>query len=297
MLYKNDELYKLTMADHGAIKKRFQKFPIRLVYPANRIKPSPSKHNKLPDKPTSISFPLVATVKTNTGTEQWRYAENKIIGEHGKVVWTPHNLVLRGAITLTKSDSELIWWLWKACPVLEGGDNFNGKQAKCAFEDLIGSAEKKAIKEEQIATVKALIYSSRIGLGEEKLRRVAKAYFISGVDDMTLPQVKLLVDNHIQRDRQNGIKNFIELTEGEIELNTRSTIQQAIDENTIRFHEPTKQWAWVMDYGNKVEPFVKIVPGADRNEALYTYYKNNRQFAEDLDAALKGAKVVNKKKK
>ena len=113
MLYKNDEHYKLTAKDHGDLKKKFPKYPVRLVYPKSRIKKSRSKHNILPDKPTSIAFPLYATVKTETGTEQWRYAEHRIIGAKGQVSWEPNSLTLRGTIVLTDRDKELLWWLWK----------------------------------------------------------------------------------------------------------------------------------------------------------------------------------------
>ena len=72
MLYKNDEQYKMTTQDFNDMKKLYPKYPIRLIYPESRVRPSKSKHNRLPDKPNSISFPLSATVKTDKGADVWR---------------------------------------------------------------------------------------------------------------------------------------------------------------------------------------------------------------------------------
>jgi len=292
MLYRNDELYKMTPADHGYIKKKYPKFPIRLVYPEARVKKSRSKHNRLPDKPNSISFPFVSTVKTEKGAENWRYAENKIIGTNGRTIWQPHNLILRGSIDLTKNDIELIFWLVKCCPFLQNGDNWNQKVPKCVIEDLVGAAEKKVMKEEEMATVKAMIYSSKMGLSEKKLRTLAKAYFIKEVDDLSLAQVKLAVENTINRDKINGVKDFLDLAEAPQVIEVKANLQGAIDRDVITYMVQKKMWAWVTGKGKKNEPICQIGATADPSEALYDYYLGNRSFAQELVAALKGEKVV-----
>lgn len=292
MLYKNDEQYTLTPADHKELKKKFPKFPIRLTYPESRIKKSKLKHNTLPDKPNSISFPLVAVVKTGTGAENWRYAENKIVGTNGRTIWAPHNLILRGTMTLTETDIELVWWLVNCCPFLKGGKNFNNKVPKCIIEDLVGQAEKKAIREEELATVKALIYSSKMGLGEKQLRMVAKAYFITDVEELSYAQVKLAVENAISRDKRTGMEKFLELVNSEQVLTVRANLQQAIDNDIITYMVQKKMWAWVTAQGKKNIPIAHITGGTDPNEALYDYYLGDRKFAQEIVAALKGEKVV-----
>ena len=292
MLYKNGELYKMTPKDHGEIKKRYPKFPIRLVYPENRVKKSRSKHNTLPDKPNSISFPFNATVKTKTGTEVWRYAENKIEGTNGRTIFTPPNLILRGVMVLQEEDIELVYWLVKCCPFLEGGDNWNKRTPKCSIEDLVGAAEKKAMKEEQLANVKALIFSSRVGLGEEKLKLIAKAYFIKDVDELTFAQVKLAVEHEINRDKRTGYKKFMDLVDAEQVLNVKASLQDAIDQDIITYMVAKKTWAWVTGQGKKNEPIVTIAAAANPHEALYDYFMGNRGFAQELVSALKGQSVV-----
>jgi len=295
MLYKNNEIYTLTAADHKYVKQRFPKFPIKLTYPESRVKPSRSKHNKLPDKPNSISFPFVATVKTKTGTESWRYAENKIIGTNGKVIWSPHNMILRGMRMLQEEDIELVYWLIKCCPHLEGGNNFNGKVPKCAIEDLVGQAERKAMHEEQLATVKALIYSSKVGLGEKKLRTVAKAYFIRDVDELTYAQVKLAVEMVVHRDKRSGVENFLKLVEADAVLEIRSSLQKAIDNNIITFMEPNRTWAWVTEQGKKNEPICQIRPSSNPYESLYDYYLGDKHFADEVASLLSGKRATKPK--
>lgn len=292
MLYKNDELYRLTAQEHKEIRQLYPKFPIKLTYPASRVKPSRLAHNKLPDKPNSISFPFVATVKTKEGSDVWRYAENKIIGTNGKIVWSPHNFFLRGSRWLQAEDIELIYWLVRCCPFLEGGDNWNGKVPKCAIEDLRGEAEKKAAREAEIATMKALIYSPDIGLSEDKLRIIAKAYFIKDVDDLSFPQVKLAVETMVQRDRANGIQNFIDLTKAEITLKIKSSIQQAVDRGIIDYMPNRKMWAWLTEKGLKNEPICQIGAGMNPQEALYEFYLGDKRFAEELESALAGKRVI-----
>jgi hypothetical protein len=292
MLYKNDELYKMTAADHKYVKQRFPVFPIKLTYPDSRIKPSKSKHNRLPDKPNSISFPMSAPVKSKMGTESWRYAENRIIGTNGRVIWSPTNLVIRSMRLLQEEDIELIFWLIKCCPFLEEGDNFNGRVPKCAIEDLVGKAEKKATKEADVAKMKALIYAPDIGLSEKELRTVAKAYFISGVDDLSHAQVKLAVETMVNRDKREGIKNFLNLVDADAALKVRSSIQRAIDKEVITYMVDKRTWAWVTPQGEKNEPICQITAGNEPHQALYDYFLGDKQFATELATALTGSKVV-----
>lgn len=292
MLYKNDEQYTLTANDIREIKKQFPKFPVRLTYPEERVRPSLSKHNKLPDKPNSMSFPLSATVKTPTGSAVWRYAENRLIGNKGEFIYMPSNFFLTGTYILHENDVELIWYLWKLCPYTLGGENYNGVKPKVVFEDLIGKAERKAENESKAADVKALIYSSKVGLPESKLRQIAKAMFIPEVDELTFAQVKVAIEQEITRDRKSGVDKFLDMIDHDDFLEVRSTLQAAMDRNLIKFSAQKKTWGWVMGPGKKLEPIVEITASADPNEALLSYYMGNKKFAQALDASLKGDKVI-----
>ena len=279
------EIYTLSLHDALPIS-------IRLVYPESRVRISREKHNVLPDKPTSISFPFAATVKTKKGAEHWRYAEHKFLSTNGQPVFTPPNLVLRSVRVLQETDIELVYWLLYCCPGLEGGENFNGRMPKCTIEDLVGIAERKVRKEAKLADVKALIYSDRVGLGEKKLRLVAKAYFIRGVDELSYAQVKLAVEFEIKRNKTEGVQKFLDLVDAEQTLSVKSTIQSAIDDQIITFMVKNRTWAWVTENGKKNEAIATIGASADPNEALYSLYMGDVHFAEQLQAAVKGELVI-----
>lgn len=293
MLYKNDEQYKLTAEDIKTVKQKFRKFPVRLTYPEDRIRPSLSAHNTLPDKPASMSFPLNATVKTKSGADRWRYAENRILDEKGNYTYLPHNLLLTGTFILQENDIELIWYLWTKCPYTYGGLNYNGKKPKCVFEDLISKAEVIAEREAQLADVNTLIYSTKLGIPEPKMRQVAKALFIPDVDDLTFAQVKVALRQEINRDKANGAKKFLDMIESDVFLEIRSSIQSAIDRKLIKYNTQKKAWVWITSTdGKKTEPICEITASADPYEALMELYKGDQKFAQALQASLKGKKVV-----
>ncbi|HOM03036.1 MAG TPA: hypothetical protein PLH43_09440 [Acetivibrio sp.] len=290
MIYKNDEHYKLTAEDIRLIRARFPKFPVRLIYPEERVRPPQVPSNILPDKPNSISFPLRAVVKTPTGTDVWIYAENRLIDNHGRYIYTPHNFILFGTAILQENDMELIWYLYTKCPFVEGGLNFQGK-AKATFEDLVSKAEEKARREAAITDVKALIYSTKLGLPENKLRQIAKALFIPDVDEMTFSQVKVAIEQEIMRSK-DGVFKFMNMIDSEEHVKIRTLIQEAIDRKFIKFVPSKRSWVWVAEPGKKNEEICEITIGTDPYEALMDLYKGNAKFANRLHALLKGKKVV-----
>lgn len=286
MLYKDGEPYKLTQGQIDQINKFFGKLPIRVVYPDERIKPSRSKHNKMPDKPSSISFPFKAICKTKTGTEEWRYAENTIIDGEGRTKYLPINFRFTGSAVLTENDIELIWFLLRKCPYTKDGDNWNEKNPKIQFENLVKKADDKVEVEERLATFKALIYSSHVGLPEEKLRDVAKALFINGVDDLTWNQVKIQIENRVMVDRRNGIKNFLQMIDSESVLIVRVNIQKAIDRNLIKFIPSKKEWVWLDLDGKRTDLIIKVVHNVKPLDAIYNNYVGDSFFKEAIQSAL-----------
>lgn len=284
MLHKNGERYTLSLADNKLVAKYFPKFPAKLTYTKAKIKHN--KKNPKPDKPNSISTPFYVSKKTKSGTETWRYFDHEQQLENGVKKYTPTHMHLTGSQVITENDKELAFWLINASPFLQGGENYNSnKVAKYAIENLISDADIRAAKKEEEAEINALIYS-KIGLPEEKLRLIASAMFIDGVEEMTLSMVRLAVEHEISRDKLDGVRKFRELSNAEQVLTVRSNIQRAIDANIIKYNKPTKEWQWVMGQGKKNELITKINPKVQENEALYTYYSGDANFAELLLTAL-----------
>jgi len=294
MLYKNDVPYKLAETDIKTLKKKFPRFPLTVIYPPERIKKSRSPQNKLPDKPNSIAFPLVAVVKTTTGTDQWRYAENVIIKEHGVKKYTPKNFRFSGRFQLEEINIELAWFLFTKSPYCKGGMN-QGKLTKFMFEDLITEADIKAEKEMLRAQVKALIYGGEMGMNEERLRKVAKALFVKNTDILTYNQVKIAVEQAISKD-PHGYERFVEMTDMDELINVRSRIQSLVDMSMMRYDPVKKQWEWIGENG-KPELICKVPPAANPHETIYDYYIGNKDFQSTVESVEKSKTRKTKKEK
>jgi hypothetical protein len=284
MLYKNDEQYKLNPKEVEAIVKHFHnKFPVKVVYPPDRIVKSRLSHNKLPDSPNSISFDLKSVVRTDSGAEVWRYAEEIRSDGKGNKKYTPKKFRFNGSQFLQRADIDLIFFLLKKSEYCLGGDN-QGKMVKFMFEDLVSEAEKKTEKKELESKISMLLYNKEFGLAEEKLRAVAKAYFVKNVDMLTLAQVKIVIETKIH-ETKGGAERFFEMVNADEELQTRGNIQKAIDMGII-FHDVNKKsWYWKTAEG-KSELICKVPPTKSNHDALYDLFMGDKSFQDNLQAAL-----------
>lgn len=289
MLYKNDVPYKLAPNDLKVLKEKFKRFPLAITYPPERIIKSRSK-NPQPDKPNSISFPLSATVKTNLGADHWRYADNVIIKEHGVKKYTPKSLRFNGRLMLDEVDAELAWFLFTKSEYCKGGLNQKGKSFKFMFEDLISEAERQSDIEATRSQVKSLIYGKEMGLSEERLRAVAKAYFIKNVDLLSFGQVKVAIEHQVNRDPINGLQKFIEMTKGDELINIRMRMQDLMDAKLLKYDTTKKEWAWI-EGDKKLDSICKVAPGKNPTDVLYDYYLGNKDFQEVVEAVETSKKV------
>jgi hypothetical protein len=290
MLYKNEEIYVLSTRPEEikAIEKFFHnKFPVKVVYPPERIVPSKLKHNRLPDKPNSMSFDLKATVKTKNGTEVWRYAENVTVNEKGVKKYTPKKFSFNGARFLDRNEIELIYFLLKKSQYCKGGDN-EGRLVKFVFEDLVSDADKKAEKKSLEAKIGGLLYGE-LALPEEKLRAVAKAYFVKNVDSLSASQVKIVLENKIHESK-DGATRFFDMVNADDEIDTRVSIQKAIDMELLKFDANKKAWYWKTKEGKDIVA-CKVPPSKSATDSLYEFYNGDESFREDLKASLLTKKV------
>lgn len=294
MLYRNDEPYNLNGGEIKAITTKFGKFPIRAIYPKERVKKSRSKHNRLPDKPAGISFPYRAVRKTKKGTEIWRYAEEVILLDNGKKRYVPQNFSYTGSVVLTEKDIELIWFLLNVCPYTkpmsddeEDLKNWNGKPPKIQFENLMKEADDNASKKQEQAEFMAMIYSTSVGLSEDKLKKVAKAMLIRDVDELKINQVRESLEKAVLVDKRNGVKKFMKMVNSEAVLTVRSNIQMAIDGKHIKYVPNTKEWVWLGDDGKKTELICKLGSGIRPDDAIYDLYIGDESLKEAILSVLK----------
>jgi hypothetical protein len=294
MLYKNDEPYKLSTKEIEAVETFFHgKFPVKVVYPPNRIVKSRLPHNRKPDQPRSISFDLKAVVRTPNGTEIWRYAENLTIDEKGFKRYTPKKFLYFGSRWLKRNDIELIYFLLRKSEyrliseeeLKENTVLAQSSSPKFVFEDLVSEAEKRSEKKKLQTKIDGLLYGDDFGLSEVKLREVAKAYFISGVDEYSLAQVKWQLENKIN-ETKTGADDFFRMVNAEEEIKTRMSITKAVDMGLLLYENTGKSKRWVWKTKEGITEICKVPPDKSPNEALYAYYQGNDGFREDIQAVL-----------
>jgi len=302
MLFKDGKHVQLSKAQIASVKKAFgDRFPVRAVYPVVRVKRSRLKHNVLPDKPAGISFPLNAVRKTLQGSEHWRFADQEIVLEGGKKRYTPQNFNYSGSVVLEEKDIELIWYLLEICPYTQpmtedpkDRKNWNGKPPKIAFENKVKEANDRAKDEERTAEFKALIWSTKLGLKEPKLRQVAKALMVSDVDELTVNEVKIAIEKAVTVDRKEGIRKFLIMVNSEAELQSRSMIQAAADRKILKFVPNTKEWVWLDENGKKREMIMKLGPAVKNpHDAIYDKYVGDDEFRGELESILKTEGLIN----
>ena len=300
MLYKNDEPYKLDKNEVEAVKKFFHnKFPVKVVYPPERITKSRLPHNRLPDKPNSMSFDLKATVRTGSGMEVWRYAEDVVFDSKGKKKYVPKKFRFNGSRFLDRNEIELIFFLLfkseyrlKSAEELKADKNLKQTRIpKFMFEDLVSEAEKKAEAKAMESKISVLLYNKELGLPEDRIRLVAKAYHIKGVDELSLSQVKILVDNKIHDKKLGGPDKFFEMVNADEELEARASLQKVIDLNYLRYDGSKNAWFWNTEGENGKGVLCKVSRNDVPVEVLFEMYRGDESFREDIKAL-----IISKKK-
>lgn len=290
MLICNDEVITLSEQEKKDIIDIFGRnnFPLRVVYPKERVKRSTSKHNRLPDKPAGISFPYRASLKTEKkGTQLWRYCEEVINMEDGKKRYIPSHFSYEGIRILDISDIELIYFLLRLCPYTKGGDNWNKKQPKLMFENPVQEANEIAASKVKEAEFSAMIYSNNVGLSEKKLREIAKALFISNVDKLTeINQVRVKIETMVKSSK-DGMDKFFKMVNSEAVLTVRANIQKAIDEQYIKYVMQRREWVWCDSDGKKNELIFQLKSGVNPQDAIYDYYIADDDFRERLNSVIK----------
>lgn len=296
MLFKNEEPYKLAQPDIDSVKKFFHnKFPVKVIYPPERVVKSRLPHNRLPDKPNSISFDLKTIVKSpDKSAEIWRYADDVIIDRKGIKKYTPKKFRFNGSRFLDEKDIELIFFLLRKSEYRVIGEDELAKDKnlrqtmnpKFMFEDLVTEAEKKNEAKALESRITVLLYNKELGLPEEKIRKVAKAYAIKGVDALTIAQVKILLDNKIHDKRLGGPDKFFDMIDAGAELEARASIQSLEDMKMIHYDQAKTTWFWNATGEQGKTLIAKVSRTEQPMEVLFALYNGDQSFREEVDALL-----------
>ncbi len=290
MLFKNGNSYKMSDEEKDILRKKFH-FPLRLVYPSELIKPS--RLNRLPDKPNSISMQMRVVIRNKDGeTEEWRWSNNTTLTASNQVKYFPRRWTFQGNAAVQETDLELLYFLYWKSPHCKNGGLDEGQRKKAFFEieDLVKIANDKVATKSISARYEVMVYDKDLGLPEHRLRSLAKAYFIPRVDDLELAQVRVAIDHEVRRDRRNGIQNFFELSKSDDYILMRSKLQVAIDEELVIFVPRDRVWAWrgdpEMGQNKRMEDICKVLSKAEPKQALIDWYENNLDFKNRLNHEL-----------
>lgn len=298
MLYKNGKLYELKEREINLVHSKLN-LPVRIVYTKEQIRKN--KLNPIPDKPASINIPLKVNLKTEHGFVEMRYAENIVQNAEGKIKYTPHSFSFFGDRLLTVFDIEFIWFILFWCPYCKNNElkPEQRKRPRFEIEDAVSKAELEASVKRNVTKVNTMIYDLNVGLSEEKLRRIAKAYFIPNIDSFTRSQVELVLEDRVfaeERSKKNGLKRFLQMANADEELETKGKIQTAIDRKIIKYLPQRKMWMWIDEKGKASQEVCRITGGKSPYEALHDWMMGNDEFKDALDDHLKGQTVIAKKK-
>lgn len=288
MLLKNGEKYDLTKKDKEELRKIYPSSKYMLIYPPERVKKNPEPENVLPDKPSSISFPLTAKKVVDGETQIWTWCERSFRDDKGNPNYIPRSFSFEGKKLI--SDIELLYWFHYCCPSLKGGKNFNNRIAKCMIENLQAEATKKANSRREDAKIASLLYNEDIGLSDDEILQAAAAYWIS-TEDLHIDQVKILLEEAIKK-KKNGLEEFEALMKTDQVLKVRSMLQKAIELRLIFYHIPSRTWSWRTEGNKKNIPIEKVPPGMDEHVFLYEHYMNNGNFAKEIAVLLEQNSIV-----
>jgi hypothetical protein len=285
MLYKNDEIYKLAKTEIDAVVKHFHnKFPVKMIYPPERIQKSRLPHNRLPDKPASITFKLKSIVKTDSGSEVWRYADNVVIGENGQKKYIPTSLGYNGEKNFVRGDIELLYFLLKKSEYCLDGEN-QGRTVKFTFEDKVTEADRKAEKRERESKIDLLIFNTDTCLPEDKLRSLAMAFDVDNVDSLTLSQTKIAIDSKIHS-LKDGFDRFFQMVEDDEQMKARVILKKITNQGILFFDKDNRSWQWKTPQGMEIVKGGKVGPNITPVEHLYNLYLGDASFKEDVQAVM-----------
>lgn len=156
---------------------------------------------------------------------------------------------------------------------------------KFMFEDLVTEAEKKAEKKKLEQKIDGLLYGDEFGLSEEKLKAVAQAYNILGVDMLTVSQIKIALDNKIHETKE-GPDEFFRMVNAEEEIKVRVSITKAMDLGILKYDNLKNKWYWHTAEENGEREICKTPPDKTPAQTIYDHYMGNDEFREDLKAVL-----------
>ena len=281
-----DRRAEIVQKEMDDIRKNY-KFPIRMCYLKSLLTINPDRPNR-PEKPANI--PIRTTIKVDgaAGSELITYFETSTPDGKGGHRFSPNMIPFSGSKLIPEEKIDLAWFIIKVYPHVENNDAKGSRKKYYYIEDKAKEAREEVEAEKEITRFKSLIYDDDFGFGEKKLKEVAKAYYISGVDEMDINEVRSALNKTITYAAENNrsaYKDFLESTNVVEEIKARALIQDGIEGKYIKLDQALgkKKWRW-LDSDQKYvgESIINVLPGEQSHEILCYHLANNEEDRRTL---------------
>lgn len=269
MLSRNDVVFKPKQGDF----EKFKKNPVFKL--ANRlINTNPNPKNRRKDVPRSFSiepFYTYTDPKTNE-TFELRYFEHKVNKKSGGdsySEYTPSEIEFGQSAELRIAPSETdLWWFLHHHPRQASSPyRDSGKAVFFYLEDKAEQARGKATKSRMAAHAIGMIWGED-ALSEKEAKRLLQSYNVPKVDELIDEQVRLDLEKRAKKDP--GI--FLEKSSG-ASMNTRATVQRAVDNGIIKYSEKKQGWFYVREDGMLGGLIVAVPNAAKQYDAINDFLK------------------------
>ena len=270
--------------------KRDYKFPIRMLYLKSMLTKNEDRPNR-PDQPANI--PIITTIKVDgvAGSEMITYFETSTPNSKGEHTFKPRMVPFSGSMLIPIEKIDLAWYLIKVYPHVKGGEA-KGKRKKYYYlEDKAKEATLEAEAEKDLTRFKMLVYDEDFGFGDSKLRDVAKAHYITGVDQMHIDEVRRAINNTVAYNAKNNkqaYKQFLDSTSVLEDIKVKSLIQDGIEGKYIKLDHSMgkKKWRWLDAEGGYIGGNITVVlPGEKSHDVLSEHLigsEEDRRTIQDL---------------
>lgn len=298
MLYKNDKPYQLTKSDIDKIKELTgDKYPVKLKYTEGMYTPYPTQEqpNRV-DYPASVPILYEEIIVQDGQRIKWNYSDNPAFPHpsgFGMEYYRdcPGSFPLTRVSYLQKKDMEKIFFLLTISS--RNADN-NGKMPAYRMENAVREAKESINKKkDRVRVENALIGDHQLHVDD--VARIAKAFKISGVDEMEEAVVRMELLNAIEvkeKNSKNGYSTFMELADQQDRTEVLSAIQQLKDMKRLIFEGKSNKWFMLDEVGKKEAELCGLARGRSNDESLEYFAMTDSVLRERLLTAAKEKEAV-----
>lgn len=252
MIYKNDERYNLTSDDVRKVEKYVNgRFPVTFVTSRTRVTQATQK-GKTTKRPPGVLVPFEAVLfNDKEGSVKWNYSKvPPIINRDGVKYYTntEAGYQFSASWTIGKDRIDLLYYLLFCSNIVKGSPGCKKGSEEIQIDDRLKTAEQKNQIRERRVAVEGAIYGAR-AMSIEDLKRIARAFQVSGIELMEVEEVKDALMTAIEgreASSGDGYAYFDELTDNKEKQQIYAAIQVLKDAKLVSYNAGTAEW-WVVE--------------------------------------------------